>query len=111
MQSAAEAECGALYINAKEAVQIRVRLEEVGNPQPAKPMRTDGGTSDGMMNKTVEQRSNQSQWTLDSTGYKIKSNRDNLEYFGTRKDTSSRLPIKGTPTSIHRVVRPIYLYM
>ena len=60
MQSAAEAECGALYINAKEAVQIRVRLEEVGNPQPAKPMRTDGGTSDGMMNKTVEQKQSKS---------------------------------------------------
>ena len=40
MQSAAEAECGALYMNAKEAVPMRITLEELlGQPQPAMPMR------------------------------------------------------------------------
>ena len=84
MQSAAEAECGALYINAKEAVQIRVRLEEVGNPQPAKPMRTDGGTSDGMMNKTVEQKQSKS---MDMRFYWLqdRAHRDNLDYFVHQK--------------------------
>jgi hypothetical protein len=57
MQSAAEAECGGLYIT----------LEELGHPQPATPIRTDN---------------NRSQWTCDFTGYRIESNRDNLESFG-----------------------------
>ena len=39
MQSAAGAECGTLYMNAKEAVPMRITLEELGHPQPAMPMR------------------------------------------------------------------------
>ena len=34
MQSAAEAECGALYMNTKEAIPMRITLEELGHPQP-----------------------------------------------------------------------------
>ena len=41
MQSAAEAECGGLYMNAKEAVRIQITLEELGHPQPATPIRTN----------------------------------------------------------------------
>ena len=33
MQPAAEVECGGLYMNAKEAVPMRVTLEELGGPQ------------------------------------------------------------------------------
>ena len=33
MQTAAEAECGGLYMNTKEAVPKRVTLEELGGPQ------------------------------------------------------------------------------
>jgi hypothetical protein len=54
MQSAAEAECGGLYMNAKEAVPMRITLEELNHPQPATPMRTDNSTTDGIMNKTVK---------------------------------------------------------
>ncbi len=34
MSSAAEAELGALYLNAKEAVYLRQILTELGHPQP-----------------------------------------------------------------------------
>ena len=62
MQSAAEAEaeCGGLYMNAKEAVPMRVILEELGHPQPATPMRTDNSTADGIRNKTVNQKQSKS---------------------------------------------------
>ena len=60
MQSAGEAECGALYMNAKEAVPMRVRFVELGHPQPASPMRTDNSTADGMGNKTVKQKQSKS---------------------------------------------------
>jgi hypothetical protein len=60
MQSAAEAECGGLYMNAKEAVPMRITLEGLNHPQPATPMRTDNSTADGIMNKTVKQKQSKS---------------------------------------------------
>jgi hypothetical protein len=72
MQSAAEAECGGLYMNAKEAVPMRITLEELNHPQPATPMRTDNSTADGIMNKTVKQKQSKS----------IESNKDNSKSFG-----------------------------
>jgi hypothetical protein len=38
MSSAAEAELGALYINAREAVPCRTLLHEMGHPQPPTPI-------------------------------------------------------------------------
>jgi hypothetical protein len=55
MSSAAEAEIGALYLNAKEATVIRTTLTEMGHPQPATPMETDNSTACGIMNCTVKQ--------------------------------------------------------
>jgi hypothetical protein len=55
MSSAAEAEIGALYLNAKEATVIRTTLAEMGHPQPATPMETDNSTACGTMNCTVKQ--------------------------------------------------------
>ena len=37
MSSAAEAELGAMYINARKAVEERIILEEMGHKQPATP--------------------------------------------------------------------------
>ena len=48
MTSAAEAELGALYINAREAVHIRNILKEMGHQQPPTPMQTDNSTADGL---------------------------------------------------------------
>jgi hypothetical protein len=60
MQSAAEAECGGLYMNAKEAVPMGITLEESNHPQPATPIRADNSTADGIMNKTVKQKQSKS---------------------------------------------------
>ena len=38
MSSAAEAELGAMFINAREAVPARITLEELGHKQPKTPM-------------------------------------------------------------------------
>ena len=45
MSSAAEAELGALFINAKTAVSMRHTLEELGHPQPRTPIQTDNKTA------------------------------------------------------------------
>ena len=54
MSSAAEAELGALFINAKEAVHIRNILEEMGHPQPPTPIQTDNSTANGVVNNIIQ---------------------------------------------------------
>ena len=54
MSSAAEAELGALYINAREAVYLRLILERMGHPQPPTPMQTDNSTAEGVINSKVQ---------------------------------------------------------
>jgi hypothetical protein len=65
MSSAAEAELGALFINAKTAVPMRRTLEELGHPQPPTPVQTDNSTAYGVINKP------QKQWTCNSIGSRI----------------------------------------
>jgi hypothetical protein len=54
MSSAAEAELGALYLNAKEAIHIRQILTEMGHPQPRTPIQTDNSTAAGVVNSTIQ---------------------------------------------------------
>ena len=54
MSSAAEAELGGLYINAREAVYLRKILEAMGHPQPRTPLQTDNSTAEGVVNKNVQ---------------------------------------------------------
>jgi len=54
MSSAAEAELGALYINAREAVPMRVLLEEMGHPQPKTPIQMDNSTALGVVTNTIQ---------------------------------------------------------
>ncbi len=54
MASAAEAELGALYLNAKEAVYLRQILTEMGHPQPRTPIQTDNLTAKGVVNRKIQ---------------------------------------------------------
>ena len=60
MSSAAEAECGALYDNTKEAVPLRNTLTEMGHPQPATPVQVDNSTTHGFANKQIKQQKSKS---------------------------------------------------
>ena len=53
MSSAAEAELGGLFINAREAVYIRQILEEMGHKQPRTPIQTDNATAEAVVNAKV----------------------------------------------------------
>ena len=52
--SAAEAELGALFLNAQEAKVIRLVLEELGHPQPPTPIHVDNTTTGGIVNNTIK---------------------------------------------------------
>ena len=54
MSSAAEAELGALYINAREAAYIRKILAEMGHHQPHTPLQTDNSTAEGVVNNNIQ---------------------------------------------------------
>ena len=54
MSSAAEAEIGALFLNAKEAVYLRQILIEMGHSQPRTPIQTDNTTAEGVMNHKIQ---------------------------------------------------------
>jgi hypothetical protein len=56
MSSAAEAEIGAVFINAKEGVVLRTTLEELGHKQPPTPMETDNTTATGYSNGSIKQK-------------------------------------------------------
>jgi hypothetical protein len=56
MSSAAEAEIGAFFINAKEGAVLRTTLEELGHHQPPTPLETDNTTSTGYSNGTIKQK-------------------------------------------------------
>ena len=60
MSSAAEAECGALFLNATHAIPLRISLEEMGHPQPPTPIQVDNSTTAGFANRQIKQRQSRS---------------------------------------------------
>ncbi len=68
--SAAEAELGALFLNAQEAKVIRLVLAELGHPQPPTPIHIDNTTTVGIVNNTIKRQRSRSMemryfWLLD----------------------------------------------
>jgi hypothetical protein len=56
VSSVAEAEFGALFVNAKEGTVTRTILAEMGHNQDATELKTDNTTADGIINNTVQQK-------------------------------------------------------
>ena len=63
----AEAEFGALFLNAQEAKVIRLVLKELGHPQPPTPIHIDNTTTVGNVNNTQWSRAMEMRyfWLLD----------------------------------------------
>jgi hypothetical protein len=54
--SAAEAEMGAMFLNAKEGVNIQNIIREMGHPHPATPLQTDNTTAHAILSGTCKQQ-------------------------------------------------------
>jgi hypothetical protein len=54
MSSATKAELAGLYIMVREAVYIRIILEELGHKQPSTPLQTDNAMADAVINGKVQ---------------------------------------------------------
>ena len=58
--SAAEAELGALFLNAREAKVMRIALTELGHIQPPTPIHIDTTTTVGIVNNTIKRQRSRS---------------------------------------------------
>ena len=56
MTSTAEAEIGAIYINARKSVPQRIMLSEMGHLQPRTPMQTNDSAAHAFVTKNVQPR-------------------------------------------------------
>jgi hypothetical protein len=68
--SVAEAELGALFLNAQEAKVIQLVIEELGHPQPPTPIHIDNIMTVGIVNNTIKQQNSRTVkmsyfWLLD----------------------------------------------
>jgi hypothetical protein len=90
MSSSAEAELGALFMNAKVIIPLQITCKELGHKQPATPMRTDNNTAEEIMNGTIKQNRSKA---INMRFYwlKAESNRASLEFTGSQAHQFSRL--------------------
>ena len=110
VSSAAEAEVGGGFYNARDAVPLRTALEEMGHPQPPTPIECDNSTSVGILNDSVRQRRSKA---MDMRFYWLKDRQKQGQYHiywapgsGNRADYFT----KHHSPAHHRNMRSHYLY-
>ena len=109
VSSVAEAEIEGVYTCAKEAVPIRLNLEEMGHIQPPTEIITDNLTACGILNKTCKQTRSKAidmnyYWVRDRIAQKQfnliwKKGEENLADYFTKHHSPAH----------HKRMRPIYL--
>jgi hypothetical protein len=52
----AEAEFGAVFVNAKSGTGTRTTFSEMGHKQDTTDLKTDNSTEDGIINNTIQQK-------------------------------------------------------
>jgi hypothetical protein len=111
MSSAAEAETGALFYNAKDACMLRTTLAELGHPQPATPIQTDNACAVGIVNDTVRQKRSKAMdmrfyWVRD----RVKAG-EFIIYWRKGDDNAADYFTKHHSPSHHRKMRARYLHV
>ena len=108
--SAAEAELGALFLNAQEAKILRLTLEELGHPQPPIPIHIDNTTAVGIVNNTIKRQRSRAMemryfWLLDQQVQKF----FNFQYHPGQENLGD-YPSKAHTGAVHQHVRPWYIH-
>jgi hypothetical protein len=110
MSSPAEAEIGAVFINAKEGAVLRTTLEEVGHPQPPTPMETDNTTATGYSKRTIKQKRTKAMdmrfyWIKD----RVKQGQYNVYWGPGYQDLADYFTKHHSPAH-HKEMREIYIH-
>jgi hypothetical protein len=109
MSSAAEDELGAMYINARKAVEERIILEEMGHNQPATPIQIDNSTANSIINKRVQPKRTKAMdmrfhWLRDCSMQK------QFRFYWRPGPTNyDNYWTKHHPAAHHRNMRPVFL--
>jgi hypothetical protein len=109
MSSAAEAELGGLFINAKTAVPIRTTLEELGHKQPPTPIQTDNSTACGVANNKIQPKATKA---MDMRFYWLKDRETRKQfriYWRAGKLNLGDYVTKHHPAVHHQTIRPTIL--
>ena len=110
MSSAAEAEYGALFFNAKDGCKLRTTLQDMGYPQPATPIQADNSCAVGLANDTVKQKRSKA---IDMRFYWVKDRvkqKQFLIYWRKGVDNDADYFTKHHPPSHHRKHRSRFLH-
>jgi hypothetical protein len=108
--SAAEAELGALFLNAQEAKVLSLTLLELGHPQPSTPIPIDNTTTLGIINNTIKHQHSSAMemryfWLLNGkTQHYFKF------YYQPGQENLGNYPSKHHTADIHQHVRPYYVH-
>jgi hypothetical protein len=110
MSLAAEAEIGAVFVNAKEGAVLRTTLQELGHPQPPTPMKTDNNTTTGYINGTIKQKRRKAMdmrfyWIKD----RVKQGQFNM-YWGLGNQNLADYFTKHHSPAHHKKMREIYIH-
>ena len=108
--SAAEAELGALFLNAIEAKIMRLTLEEMGHSQPPIPIHCDNTTATGIVRGSIKRQRSRAMnmryfWLLCNEAQKI----INVEYHPGLENLGD-YPTKHHTGAHHKHVRPYYVH-
>jgi hypothetical protein len=109
--SAAEAELGALFLNAQEAKVLRLILAELGHPQPPTPIHINSTTTVGLVNNTIKQQRSRAMemryfWLLGG-----KMQQYFKFYYQPGLKNLGNYPSKHHTAHMHQHVRPYYVHM
>ena len=101
---AAEADLGALFLNAQEAKIMRLILIELGHPQPPTPIHINNTTTVSLVNNTVKQQQSRAMemqyfWLLDG-----ESQQQFKFYWQPGQENLGDYPSKHHPAEIHQHV-------
>lgn len=110
VSSAAEAELGALFFNAKDGCMLRNTLIDMGHPQPATPIQADNACAVGLANGALKQKRSKA---IDMRFYWV---RDRVKdgqfviYWRKGSENDADYFTKHHPPAHHRRLRSRYLH-
>jgi hypothetical protein len=108
--STAEAELGALFLNAQEAKVIRLTLNKLGQPQPPTPIHIDNTTTVGIVNNTIKRQCSHAMemryfWFLVG-----KTQKYFKFHYQPGQENMGNYPSKHHTADIHQHVCPYYVH-
>jgi hypothetical protein len=110
MSSAAEAELGAMDINACKAVKERIILDAMGHKQPATPVQVSNSTAKGIVNKRVQPNHTKAMDMCFHWLWDCSINQNQFQFRWRPGPTNyANYWTKHHPVAHHRNMRPVFL--